>query len=399
MIADAPLQFPADRSYKMLGETEMSVFLQKILGVVRPDAMFLGYTNDPSDRDADLLVVCDLSVEGSADLARDRDAEDVVIFPLPEGDMWSYWEFSKYALEHLQVGEELAMEARKFATLLYSIGRVKADPETGQVVMSDNSYLSAQGEEIGKNKDMILKIIRGLGDDESRTRYSILLTGKPEAHWDRYLDRAYKNIQYFDYIDFSRCKTVINGGIFGGYELPFLVTHLPKGARVHNIDPLGHSHLTDYVKPWVDSNIVEFIEHPFALDKENGSIEIAMSVDGQVSTVSNEGRVDTKKSYPARTMDDFVEEAGFDSIDLIKLDLEGADRNALVGAVNTLTKYRPQLALSIYHYVPDFWDIPDFVMRILPDYNLYIDFYSYERWETILYAIPAELGPGKSNVA
>jgi FkbM family methyltransferase len=399
MIVDAPLNFPADRSYKMLGTTEMSGFLQKILGIVRPDAEFMGFTDDPADRSADLLVVCDLSVEGSVVLASDREAEDVMIFPLPVGDMWSYWEFAKVAIDHIKVDDELTMEAQDFAAILYAIGRVKADPETGEAVMSQNSYLSANSEEVGKNKDMILSVIRGLSDEASRTRYSTLLTGKPEAHWGRYLSRAFRNIQYFDYVDFGRCETVINGGIFGGYELPFFVTRLPKGATVHNIDPLGHSYLTDYVRPWVESDIVNFVEHPFALDKENGSIEIASAFDGQVSTVSNDGRGETKKSYPARTMDDFVDEMGFDRIDLIKLDLEGADRSALIGSVRTLETYRPQLALSIYHFIPDFWDIPDFILRILPDYNLYIDFYSFERWETILYAIPAELGPRVSNVS
>jgi FkbM family methyltransferase len=399
MIIDAPMKFPARQSYKLYGETDTSKELQKILEALRPEAGFMGYTDDPSDRGADLLVVCDLSVAGSADLVRQRDADDVVIFPVPIGDMWSYWEFAKVALDRITVGEELSMHAQDFGAILYAMGRVQADPDTGEAVMSKNSYLSSHGDVIGQKKDVVLEVIRGLSDDVSKARYSTLLTGKPEDHWGHYLSRAFQNIQYFDYIDFKCCNTVINGGIFGGYELPFFVTNLPEGATVHNIDPLGHGHLTDYVRPWVDSEIVNFVDHQFALAKENGEIEIAMSFDGQVSTVSNDGRQDTMKKYPARTMDDFVEEMGFESIDLIKLDLEGADRNALVGAVGTLTKYRPQLALSIYHYVPDFWDIPDFVLRILPDYYLYLDFYSYERWETILYAIPKELGARQSNVA
>ena len=155
---------------------------------------------------------------------------------------------------------------------------------------------------------------------------------------------------------------------------------------------MGHDPLTAYVRPWVESDLVNFIEHRIALAAQDGDIEIAMGFDGQVSTTCNETEGVDKTVFPGRSIDSLINELDPGRLDLVKLDLEGADRAALVGSVETLRKYRPQLALSIYHFVPASWDIPHFVMKLLPDYDFYLDFYSFERWETILYGVPRELG-------
>ena len=150
---------------------------------------------------------------------------------------------------------------------------------------------------------------------------------------------------------------------------------------VHKLDELNEKKLSDLQ------------------NRKDGEIEVAISEDGQVSTV-NSGRAELNRSiFPCTTMDNLVRESNLDRVDLVKLDLEGADRTALVGAVHTLTHFRPQIALSIYHYFQDFWDIPRFAQEACPDYNFYLDFYSFERWETILYGVPKELGHVPTSTA
>lgn len=77
--------------------------------------------------------------------------------------------------------------------------------------------------------------------------------------------------------------------------------------------------------------------------------------------------------------------------DLIKMDIEGAEMSALKGGLKTIQKYRPQLAISIYHSDEDFINIPLFLKNNLTNYHFALGHYSAHCIETVLYAIPKEL--------
>ena len=55
---------------------------------------------------------------------------------------------------------------------------------------------------------------------------------------------------------------------------------------------------------------------------------------------------------PVTTIDDLVTELRLDRVDFIKMDIEGAERNALRGGQDTIRRFRPRLAISAYH-LPD----------------------------------------------
>ena len=55
-----------------------------------------------------------------------------------------------------------------------------------------------------------------------------------------------------------------------------------------------------------------------------------------------------------------------------------------------MIKYRPKLAISIYHKPYDMWLIPKILISILDDYKFYIRHHSYSINDTVLYCIPKE---------
>lgn len=71
----------------------------------------------------------------------------------------------------------------------------------------------------------------------------------------------------------------------------------------------------------------------------------------------------------------------------IKMDIEGAELEALEGAAKTITTYRPNLAISIYHKEDDLWEIPYYIHQNYPWYKLYIRHYELTTNETVLYAV------------
>lgn len=72
---------------------------------------------------------------------------------------------------------------------------------------------------------------------------------------------------------------------------------------------------------------------------------------------------------------------------IIKMDIEGEEINALNGAKNLITNAKPELAISVYHYINHFWEIPNLIYDWNLDYDLYLRTHSSACMETVLYAV------------
>ena len=71
----------------------------------------------------------------------------------------------------------------------------------------------------------------------------------------------------------------------------------------------------------------------------------------------------------------------------IKMDIEGAELDALKGAENVLKKHRPFLAICVYHRKNDIIEIPKYLNELLENYHFYIR----GGFHTILWGVPREL--------
>lgn len=83
------------------------------------------------------------------------------------------------------------------------------------------------------------------------------------------------------------------------------------------------------------------------------------------------------------SLDSYIEEG----VSFIKMDIEGAEMEALKGARNTILRNKPKLAICIYHKKEDLWEIPYFIKKLVPEYRIYIRHYSNCETETVLYAV------------
>jgi len=105
--------------------------------------------------------------------------------------------------------------------------------------------------------------------------------------------------------------------------------------------------------------------------KDNGGSSITPDGEETIETVSlDEYLKDEKKQ-----------------VTFIKMDIEGAELNALKGAERIIREQKPKLAICIYHKPEDVWEIPNLLLDFVPDYRFYIRHYSLWNVETVLYAM------------
>ena len=80
--------------------------------------------------------------------------------------------------------------------------------------------------------------------------------------------------------------------------------------------------------------------------------------------------VEGKIIVPTAVLDDLVEDGKILPPDYIKMDIEGAETNALTGGRATLSKFHPRLSLASYHIPTDAQRIPEIVKQAWPDYRM-----------------------------
>ncbi|HEX3745492.1 MAG TPA: FkbM family methyltransferase [Bryobacteraceae bacterium] len=75
---------------------------------------------------------------------------------------------------------------------------------------------------------------------------------------------------------------------------------------------------------------------------------------------------------------------------LIKMDIEGAELDAIAGAAQTIADCRPIMAVCAYHHCSDLWILPGLLKAAYPEYQIFLRRYAEECWETVYYAVPPD---------
>lgn len=89
------------------------------------------------------------------------------------------------------------------------------------------------------------------------------------------------------------------------------------------------------------------------------------------------------------TIDDYVNFKGIQNLDLIKMDIEGAERLALKGSLDSIRKFKPKLAICIYHLWDDVIEIPKIIKSTGVDYMFEFKWVEFlHGWEAVLLCSP-----------
>lgn len=74
-----------------------------------------------------------------------------------------------------------------------------------------------------------------------------------------------------------------------------------------------------------------------------------------------------------------------DAFTFLKVDIEGSEAAMLRGAVKSIQRFRPRIALSVYHYPSDIFELTQKCFNLNPDYEFSLSHHSFNLIETVLY--------------
>jgi FkbM family methyltransferase len=143
---------------------------------------------------------------------------------------------------------------------------------------------------------------------------------------------------------------------------------------------------TDLIKrKMANSDFGDAVLVPFALWSEAAELDFFLNCNhGYSNSVYNAGDSE-KVRISAVALDDVVPPD--EKITYIKLDVEGAELQALIGARRTIERWKPKCAISIYHKPNDCIEIPAYIKSLVPEYRGYMRHEQEDQCETVLYCV------------
>ena len=224
-----------------------------------------------------------------------------------------------------------------------------------------------------------------LADEQSRRELLAQLQWRYELNYDVLPGHLPPSETYFPMDMITPCENevFVDGGSFQGDTLPGFSAHW--NGRFHHIfalEPDPQNLIALESKKEELGLTTRMTVLPYALGEKNGQVSFAST--GTVSSqISEHG--EQSSSVECRRLDEISWPV---TPTYIKMDIEGAEPQAIVGAAGLLKRDHPILAACTYHRTEHLWQIPNLIHSIAPEYKLFLRRYAEECWEGVCYAIP-----------
>ncbi len=227
-----------------------------------------------------------------------------------------------------------------------------------------------------KNKNKYNDVYNLLADDKSKEVFEKVINFKITFDLD-FMEGFTNNHkeQYFDKQLIPDIKNIsfLDGGGYIGDTIPYIIDNFPDFKRIYVIEP-SKLHINIVKKEFSNIKNIEFINCGLGSKKteylEEQIVQHNCNHNFQATNID--------------TIDNIIDS----KVDFIKLDIEGAEQDAIDGAVNTIKKYKPILAICIYHKAEDWYKIPQKILSINSEYKIYLRHYMEGIFETVMYFIP-----------
>ena len=174
-------------------------------------------------------------------------------------------------------------------------------------------------------------------------------------------------------------EVFVDAGVCGGEEIDKALAMNPH-IRVHAFEPDAQSYALLREKY---AKLPQVTLYPYALWNE----EAQLTFSGNQATPSA-----SRLEVGTEVQGDVIQAMPLDSVltdapTFIKMDIEGAEYNALLGAERLIREGHPKLAICVYHSIEDYIRIPLLIRSFYSGYRFYFRHHSVTSGESVLYAL------------
>lgn len=158
---------------------------------------------------------------------------------------------------------------------------------------------------------------------------------------------------------------------------------LNGAKKIYAFEPVPETYdiLKNNIKLNKLENKIVPINYGLGNDERMKEVRYSFAGDGMAKINLIEDEVNKKvKNTLIRIIkiDKFVKKYKIRRVNFIKMDVEGYEENVLLGAKETIKKWKPILSFSAYHLPTDKERLPNVVKSIRPDYNIELNKYGEE---------------------
>ena len=233
-------------------------------------------------------------------------------------------------------------------------------------------------EDLFEHRDRYRILAGLLADDRSRCVLDAVIGFRltleadmllPIVEWDLYGPATL--------LTYGEDEVYVDGGSYDGDTIRLFIERVHnKFARILAFEP-DRNTFQRLVANFVDEVRVEPINAGLHRQKTTLRFDNAGT---RGSILVEEGGIE----IPVVGLDEIL---GEDRVTYIKMNIEGAELDALKGAEQVITRCKPKLAISAYHRPSDLWQVPELIRSLCPDYRLYLRQHDGGVIETVLYAL------------
>ena len=159
-----------------------------------------------------------------------------------------------------------------------------------------------------------------------------------------------------------------------GKEVSFVISFEPDQANLARLNK-------ELKKQKINFPKTSFFIYPTGVYSKNSILSFD---NNEISSSSNINSHDASSKIFVLNLDETIFS---NSHNYLKMDIEGSEKEAILGAKNLIQKYKPNLAICLYHKPDDLWELPILINKIEPSYDMYLRVHEDMGLSTVLYCI------------